>query len=51
MCLSWTEAGMLQAETEFRRLIGHGELARLALAVERDVAATGMRGAAGRRRR
>ncbi len=39
MCLRWTAAGMLEAETQFRRVIGHGDLARLALAVERDVAA------------
>src|SRR5215208_4771390 len=38
MCLRWTAAGMLEAETQFRRIIGHGDLARLALAVERDVA-------------
>jgi putative transposase len=39
MCLRWTAAGMLEAETQFRRVIGHGDLAKLALAVERDVAA------------
>ncbi len=39
MCLRWTAAGMLEAETQFRRVIGHGELAKPALAVERDVAA------------
>jgi putative transposase len=39
MCLRWTAAGMLEAQTQFRRVIGHGELAKLALAVERDVAA------------
>jgi putative transposase len=39
MCLRWTAAGMLEAETQFRRIIGHGDLAKLALAVERDVAA------------
>jgi putative transposase len=39
MCLRWTAAGMLEAETQFRRVIGHGELATLALAVEREVAA------------
>ena len=39
MCLRWTAAGMLEAETQFRRIIGHTELAKLALAVERDVAA------------
>ena len=39
MCLRWTAAGMLEAERQFRRIIGHGDLAKLALAVERDVAA------------
>ena len=37
MCLRWTAAGMLEAERQFRRIIGHGDLAKLALAVERDV--------------
>jgi putative transposase len=39
MCLRWTAAGMLEAETQFRRIIGHGDLAKLAVAVERDVTA------------
>jgi hypothetical protein len=39
MCLRWTAAGMREAETQFRRVIGHRELTRLAVAVERDVAA------------
>jgi putative transposase len=39
MCLRWTAAGMLEAERQFRKIIGHAELAKLALAVERDVAA------------
>jgi putative transposase len=39
MCLRWTAAGMLEAQTQFRRVIGHGDLAKLALTVERDVAA------------
>jgi putative transposase len=39
MCLRWTAAGMLEAETQFRRIIGYRELAKLAVAVERDVAA------------
>src|SRR5215216_6338977 len=38
MCLRWTAAGMLEAEIQFRRVIGHGDLAKLAIAVERDVA-------------
>jgi putative transposase len=39
MCLRWTAAGMLEAEAQFRKIIGHSDLARLAVAVERDVAA------------
>jgi putative transposase len=39
MCLRWTAAGVLEAERQFRRIIGHTDLAKLALAVERDVAA------------
>jgi putative transposase len=39
MCLRWTAAGMLEAERQFRRIIGHTDLAKLALAVERDIAA------------
>src|SRR4051794_30563191 len=27
MCLRWTAAGMLEAETQFRRIIGHTNLA------------------------
>jgi putative transposase len=39
MCLRWTAAGMLEAETQFRKIIGYSDLAKLALAVERDLAA------------
>jgi len=39
MCLRWTAAGMLEAERQFRKIIGYTHLAALALAVERDVAA------------
>jgi putative transposase len=39
MCLRWTAAGMLEAEQQFRKIIGHGDVAKLAVAVERDVAA------------
>jgi putative transposase len=39
MCLRWTAAGMLEAEQQFRKIIGYTELAKLAVAVERDVAA------------
>jgi putative transposase len=37
MCLRWTAAGMLEAETQFRKIIGYSDLAKLALAVERDL--------------
>jgi putative transposase len=37
MCLRWTAAGMLEAEQQFRRVIGHKDLAKLAVAVEREV--------------
>jgi putative transposase len=37
MCLRWTAAGMLEAENQFRRIIGHGDLAKLAVTVERDL--------------
>ncbi len=39
MCLRWTAAGMLEAEGQFRRVIGHPDLAKLTIAVERDIAA------------
>ncbi len=39
MCLRWTAAGMLEAETQFRKVVGYSDLAKLALAVERDLAA------------
>jgi transposase-like protein len=39
MCLRWTAAGMLEAQEQFRRIIGYPDLAKLAVAVERDVAA------------
>ena len=39
MCLRWTAAGMLEAETQFRRIAGYSDLAKLALAVEADLAA------------
>jgi len=38
MCLRWTAAGMLEAERQFRKIIGYKHLAALALAVERDAA-------------
>ena len=39
MCLRWTAAGMLEAETKFRKIIGYSDLAKLAIAVEHDLAA------------
>ncbi|UGS36523.1 IS256 family transposase [Capillimicrobium parvum] len=39
MCLRWTAAGMLEAEQQFRKIIGYADLAKLALAVERDLLA------------
>jgi putative transposase len=37
MALRWTAAGMLEAERQFRRIIGYQQLAALAVAVERDL--------------
>ncbi|MEJ7791118.1 MAG: transposase [Gaiellaceae bacterium] len=37
MALRWTAAGMLEAERQFRRVIGYRELAKLALAAEREL--------------
>ena len=39
MCLRWTAAGTLEAETPFRKIVGYTDLAKLALAVERDLLA------------
>ena len=39
MCLRWTAAGMLEAEAQFRKIIGYKHLAALAVAVEADLAA------------
>src|SRR3954451_15343139 len=39
MCLRWTAAGMLQAQGQFRKIIGYTDLAKLAVAVEPTVAA------------
>jgi len=38
MALRWTAAGMLEAEQQFRRIIGYADLAKLAVAIERDLA-------------
>jgi hypothetical protein len=35
--LRWTAAGMLEAERQFRRIIGYRDLATLAVAIERDL--------------
>ena len=40
MALRWTAAGMLEAERQFRRVIGYRDLAELAVAIERDLAHT-----------
>jgi putative transposase len=37
MCLRWTAAGMLEAERQFRRIIGYADLAKLATAIEREL--------------
>jgi putative transposase len=38
MALRWTAAGMLEAERQFRKVIGYRHLAKLAIAIERDLA-------------
>ena len=38
MALRWTAAGMLEAEQQFRRIIGYSDLAMLAVAIERELA-------------
>jgi putative transposase len=38
MALRWTAAGMLEAERQFRRIIGYQQLAKLAKAIKRDLA-------------
>jgi transposase-like protein len=40
MSLRWTAAGMLEAERQFRRIIGYDGLAKLALAVEHEITQT-----------
>ena len=40
MGLRWTAAGMLEAQRQFRRVIGYRDLATLAVAIERDLART-----------
>jgi transposase-like protein len=36
MTLRWTAAGLLEAERQFRKIIGYRDLATLAIAIERD---------------
>ena len=38
MAMRWTAAGMLEAERQFRRIIGYRDLATLVVAIERDLA-------------
>jgi putative transposase len=38
MALRWTAAGMFEAEGQFRKVIGYRQLAKLAIAIERDLA-------------
>jgi len=40
MALRWTAAGMLEAEQQFRKVIGYRELANLVVAIERETATT-----------
>jgi transposase-like protein len=37
MRMRWTAAGMIEAERQFRRIVGYSDLAALAVAVEREV--------------
>ena len=37
MCLRWTAAGMLEAETRFRKVEGYRGLANLAVKIEHDL--------------
>jgi len=37
MGLRWTAAGMLEAERQFRRIIGYSDLAKLVIAIDRDL--------------
>jgi len=40
MALRWTAAGMLEAEGQFRRIIGYQQLAKLAVAIDREPVAS-----------
>ena len=37
MALRWTATGMLEAERQFRRIIGYRDLAKLCVAIESDI--------------
>ena len=37
MALRWTAAGMLEGERQFRRIMGYRDLAKLSVAIERDL--------------
>ena len=39
MAMRWTAAGMLEAERQFRRIIGYTDLAKLVVAIERELGA------------
>ncbi len=39
MCLRWTAAGTREGERRFRKIIGHADLAKLAIAVECELPA------------
>jgi putative transposase len=39
MCLRWTAAGMLEAERQFRKIVGYRDLAKLAVAIEKRLQA------------
>ena len=40
MAMRWTAAGMLEAEQQFRKVIGYRDLAKLAVAIEHDLGRT-----------
>jgi len=40
MAMRWTAAGMLEAEQQFRKVIGYRDLAKLAIAIEHDLGRT-----------
>ncbi len=40
MALRWTAAGMLEAERQFRRIIGYRDLAKLSIAIENELGRT-----------